>query len=326
MRPAPAHLIDAMKLVVKREGILSLWKGNLATILHRLPYSAVNFVVFEQSDKLMGRLMRSEHHKGKKVGGQQGGARGGIEVRKFLAGGLAGVAGCSAAYPLDLVRTRIAASLGSSSSSSSSSGYGHHRYKGVSHALVSIIKEEGWVGLYRGLPATLTQVSPALALNFGFYSNFKLLISSSIVNKDLDLDLGAHGSSAEFSPLVSTAAASLAGLCSSTMTFPLDKIRRLVQMEAASVGGSQGEGSSQRGWRHHAVSIWKRGGIKAFYAGIAAEYLKVVPGMVVAFTTFEFLKQALGVKGDQIEDSAMSASAARSILKGNKGSADAHVI
>lgn len=66
--------------------------------------------------------------------------------------------------------------------------------------------------------------------------------------------------------------------------------------EASTSGGSCG--SHGRGWRHHAVSIWNRGGLRAFYAGITAEYMKVVPGMIVAFTTFEFLKQALGVKQD----------------------------
>jgi solute carrier family 25 phosphate transporter 23/24/25/41 len=293
MRPAPAHIFDAMRLVVKREGLLSLWKGNWATLLHRIPYSAVNFVVFERSDQLLAQLMSSNEGVGTSGVNETDGNKGrGMELRKFLAGGLAGIAGCSAAYPLDLVRTRLSASFGSSSS-----GKSHHRYEGVSHALRSIVKEEGWSGLYRGLPATLTQVSPALALNFGFYSNFKQMLSSAMSTSKEDGSV----SSASFSPLVSTTAASLAGLCGSTMTFPLDKIRRLVQMEsvAAVKGGDRGcVNGTESGWKHHAISIWRRGGVRAFYAGITAEYMKVVPGMVVAFTTFEFIKTALGVKQD----------------------------
>ena len=40
-------LLTAVRHVVRTEGVCSLWKGNLATILHRLPYSAVNFATFD---------------------------------------------------------------------------------------------------------------------------------------------------------------------------------------------------------------------------------------------------------------------------------------
>jgi len=42
-------------------------------------------------------------------------------------------------------------------------------------------------------------------------------------------------------------------------------------------------------------NVLKEGGVRAFYTGIAAEYCKVVPGMAIAFSTFEALKTALGV-------------------------------
>ena len=68
---------------------------------------------------------------------------------------------------------------------------------------------------------------------------------------------------------------------------------------AAVKGGDRGcINGTERGWKHHAISIWRKGGVRAFYAGIAAEYMKEVPGMMVAFTTFEFIKTALGVKQD----------------------------
>ena len=50
------------------------------------------------------------------------------------------------AYPLDLVRTRLAAQTS------------RRYYHGIAHALRSIVAEEGAVGLYRGLGATLMQV------------------------------------------------------------------------------------------------------------------------------------------------------------------------
>lgn len=55
------------------------------------------------------------------------------------------------AYPLDLVRTRLAAQTGSGA------GY----YSGIGGALRRILAEEGAAGLYRGLGATLLQVRAA---------------------------------------------------------------------------------------------------------------------------------------------------------------------
>lgn len=33
--------------IIREEGVRALWKGNLVTIAHRLPYSAVNFYAYE---------------------------------------------------------------------------------------------------------------------------------------------------------------------------------------------------------------------------------------------------------------------------------------
>lgn len=51
------------------------------------------------------------------------------------------------AYPLDLVRTRLAAQM-------STGGY----YRGIRGTLRRIVADEGVAGLYRGMGATLLQV------------------------------------------------------------------------------------------------------------------------------------------------------------------------
>ncbi len=35
--------------VIDRGGMLSLWKGNLTSVIHRFPYSAINFYCYETS-------------------------------------------------------------------------------------------------------------------------------------------------------------------------------------------------------------------------------------------------------------------------------------
>ena len=36
-----------VKRIIREEGFLSLWRGNMVLILHRFPYSAINFSTYE---------------------------------------------------------------------------------------------------------------------------------------------------------------------------------------------------------------------------------------------------------------------------------------
>ena len=65
------------------------------------------------------------------------------------------------AYPLDLVRTRLAAQT--------SSTY----YRGIGGTLRTIVRDEGLAGLYRGLGPTLLQTVPSLAFNYCAYETMR---------------------------------------------------------------------------------------------------------------------------------------------------------
>jgi len=65
------------------------------------------------------------------------------------------------AYPLDLVRTRLSAQTKS------------QYYTGIAHALRTIVRDEGLMGMYRGLGATLLQVTPSLAINYTAYGTLR---------------------------------------------------------------------------------------------------------------------------------------------------------
>lgn len=62
---------------------------------------------------------------------------------------------CLQAYPLDLLRTRLAAQTTSS------------YYSGISGSLATIVRDEGFAGLYRGLGATLIQARAAAEQDHG---------------------------------------------------------------------------------------------------------------------------------------------------------------
>ncbi|MEW5319695.1 MAG: hypothetical protein WDW38_010833 [Sanguina aurantia] len=237
-------LYQAFRGVIAREGVLSLWKGNLVTIIHRVPYSATNFGLYEVLNTQLHPVMEND------------------VARRMTAGGLAGAGACAMAYPLDLLRSRMAAETLSVSA-----------YTGVRSSLQKIVQEDGLRGLYKGLGATLIQVVPNLALNFTFYDGLKHWAT----------EPGQAPSTA-----ASLGCGCFAGFLTSTLTYPLDVVRRRMQVHKR--GTLYGSYSYMQTLNH----VMKYGGVRALYSGIIPEYCKVLPGMAIAFATYETLKHWTG--------------------------------
>ncbi len=77
-------LQQAVQQVIRQEGIHALWKGNGVTMLHRLPYSAVNFWAYEQFTQQWQQCFPSAaNHSQDAV------------LRRLFAGGAAGMCACT---------------------------------------------------------------------------------------------------------------------------------------------------------------------------------------------------------------------------------------
>ncbi|XP_072959886.1 uncharacterized protein [Typha angustifolia] len=240
--------------IVHEEGFRAFWKGNLVTIAHRLPYSSISFYAYERYKNFLQLVPGLDRHKDY--------VSADVCVR-LLGGGLAGITAASITYPLDLVRTRLAAQT--------STIY----YRGISHALYAICRDEGVRGLYKGLGATLLGVGPSIAISFSVYETLR---SYWQIRRPHD------------SPIfVSLASGSLSGIASSTVTFPLDLVRRRMQLEGAA-GRARVYKSGLVGTFGHIV---RTEGFRGMYRGILPEYYKVVPSVGIIFMTYEILKSCL---------------------------------
>ncbi|CAN8254612.1 unnamed protein product [Cochlearia groenlandica] len=240
--------------IVNEEGFRAFWKGNLVTVAHRLPYSAVNFYAYEEYNTIL--------YSSPVLQGYKGNASLNALVH-FVSGGLAGITAASATYPLDLVRTRLAAQRNTM------------YYQGVGHAFRTICKEEGFWGLYKGLGATLLGVGPSLAISFSAFDSLKTLWLSHRPN--------------DSQGIVSLSCGSLSGIASSTVTFPLDLVRRRMQLEGAG-GRARVYNTGLFGTFKH---IFKTEGMRGLYRGILPEYYKVAPGVGIAFMAYDTLKKHL---------------------------------
>ncbi|KAK7300768.1 hypothetical protein RJT34_11618 [Clitoria ternatea] len=240
--------------IIHEEGFRAFWKGNLVTIAHRLPYSSVNFYSYEHYKRLLKMVP-------------------GLKSRRdnvsadlcvhFMGGGLAGVTAATSTYPLDLVRTRLAAQTNFT------------YYRGICHALQTITKDEGIFGLYKGLGTTLLTVGPSIAISFSVYESLRSFWQSNRPN--------------DSTVVVSLACGSLSGIASSTATFPLDLVRRRKQLEGAG-GRARVYTTGLFGMFRHII---RTEGMRGLYRGILPEYYKVVPGVGICFMTYETLKMLL---------------------------------
>ncbi|KAH7537468.1 uncharacterized protein LOC107413827 isoform X2 [Ziziphus jujuba] len=240
--------------IVGEEGFRAFWKGNLVTIAHRLPYSSVNFYAYEHYKKMLKMIPGLEGHREN---------TGTDLIVHFMGGGLAGITAASTTYPLDLVRTRLAAQTNVI------------YYRGIWHALQTICQEEGILALYKGLGATLLGVGPSIAISFSVYEMLRSFWKSHRPN--------------DSTIVVSLACGSLSGIASSTATFPLDLVRRRKQLEGAGGRALVYTTGLYGTFRH----IIQTEGFRGLYRGILPEYYKVVPGVGICFMTYETLKMLL---------------------------------
>lgn len=128
----------------KADGVISLWRGNSATMARIIPYAAVQYASHEQWKHILN-FRKKEH--------LDPGPR-------YLAGSLAGVTSVTMTYPLDLARARMAVT---------------HKiqYRGLSAVFLKIAKEEGIFTLYRGYVPTVLGVIPYAGTSFFTYETLK---------------------------------------------------------------------------------------------------------------------------------------------------------
>ncbi|XP_076245425.1 dephosphocoenzyme A carrier isoform X3 [Calliopsis andreniformis] len=139
--------VEFLIKTLKTEGLLSLWRGNSATMVRIIPYSAIQFTAHEQWKRIL-KVNGSERQK---------------PGLNFLAGALAGVTSQGMTYPLDLMRARMAVTLKA-------------EYKTLRQIFVRIYMEEGILAYYRGYTATLLGVIPYAGCSFFTYDLLRNLL------------------------------------------------------------------------------------------------------------------------------------------------------
>ncbi|MBA0583207.1 hypothetical protein Gorai_014076 [Gossypium raimondii] len=191
----------------------------------------------------------------------------------------------SATYPMDMVRGRLTVQTDSSP----------FQYRGMFHALSTVLRQEGPRALYKGWLPSVIGVIPYVGLNFAVYESLKDWL---IKNKQF-----GFAEDSELSVTTRLACGAAAGTVGQTVAYPLDVIRRRMQMvgwkDAASVVTGDGRNKAPLEYTGMIDAFRKtvrHEGFGALYKGLVPNSVKVVPSIAIAFVTYEVVKDILGVE------------------------------
>ncbi|MEW5304664.1 MAG: hypothetical protein WDW36_007259 [Sanguina aurantia] len=276
--------------VWRTEGVTGFWKGNALNVLRTAPFKAINFFSF---DTYLRALTEADIL--------------GPNVSRFAAGAMAGVTATLVCFPLDVVRTRLLATI-----------HQGPRYGGPLSTLQGMLRNEGIHSLYSGCLPAVIGMAPAGAVFYGCYD----LLKRRHLDR-LDLEQPDQPRHAVMDPLHTLGYGAMAGAASELIVYPLEVIRRRMQLQSMAVAaGRMGSthaataallaaagsvapavGAAALGplASNHVlakmmvawVAIMKADGVRGFYAGLLPNMMQVLPSAALSYYTYDSLKTAL---------------------------------
>ncbi|KAL9313145.1 hypothetical protein ACSQ67_018597 [Phaseolus vulgaris] len=303
---------QSLNKLLKAEGFQGFYKGNGAGVIRIVPYAALHFMTYE---RYKSWILNNYP------------ALGSGPFIDLLAGSAAGGTSVLCTYPLDLARTKLAYQyLDSNTHGPSDGNFYHHlgilvgriaskhiceqgqehslpparsfhvenyilvvdtragikdgmrgvqpAHNGIKGVLTSVYKEGGVRGLYRGAGPTLTGILPYAGLKFYMYEKLKTQLPEEHQN----------------SIMMRLSCGALAGLFGQTLTYPLDVVKR--QMQVGGLQNATHENVRYKNTIDGLRTIVRNQGWRQLFHGI-------VPSAAISFTTYDMMKSWLGIPPQQ---------------------------
>lgn len=259
--------LSTIAQIYREEGYKGLFRGNGINCIRIVPYTAIQYAVFENLKNYVTN-----------------GERNLTTTEKLLCGMIGGLASVAGTYPMDLVKTRLsvltARSLKGVNSSDSVKSKVNLSMWGNLKTIY--LKEGGFKGLYRGFVPTSLGVAPYVSLNFSIFEkmkeNFKYIYS--------DWDNGSK--TIETSVILLIGA--LSGGMAQSMVYPFDILRRRFQVATMNDGSL---GFKYKNTWDALTSIVKQEGVKGLYKGWTANMWKIMPSMAVQWASYDFIRRLI---------------------------------
>lgn len=214
-------------------------------------------------------------------------------LSSFLSGGLAGGTVTTVLYPFEFVRTRLAMDVGRGTKDVPRLYPG-----GMRDVFSSILRADGWRGLYQGYGIALAGVVLYRALHLGGYDAVKteilhqrghqlaLIGDFPIANDRQRIKDSQSSSSANLTMGERFLAAQIVSIVAGTACYPIDSIRRRLMMQAGVPKGERLYRNSFGCFR----KVMATEGVRGFYLGIGPNLVRSF-GAAVLLVSYDVFKQ-----------------------------------
>ncbi|XP_006793116.1 solute carrier family 25 member 47-A [Neolamprologus brichardi] len=188
------------------------------------------------------------------------------KLEVFLSGMASGVAQVSVMSPGDIVKVRLQCQTESRRALTKTPT---PKYHGPVHCLLTIVKQEGLLGLYRGALPIMLRDGPSYATYFLTYATI--------------CEWFAGGNKKKLDWYVVMLAGGIAGMAGWTIGTPMDVIKARLQMDGAR------ETKKYKGFFHCIAETARVEGTGVFFRSLGINWLRAFPVNMVVFFTYEVL-------------------------------------
>ncbi|CAL9732429.1 mitochondrial thiamine pyrophosphate carrier 1 [Monosporozyma unispora] len=244
-------LTQTTKDIILKEGIKSLWKGNVPGSMMYVIYGGTQFGSYSMYNEWLAPLDLSG------------------QLHSLVVGMMSGLTSSFISYPFDTLRTRFVANRGS-------------EFFPLKQACVDIWEHEGFKGFYGGCTTSLVSLTVATGIMFSTYESIKIYSE------------GKHG---DATPILSASASTISAITSKTLTFPIDTVRRRIQLQDSIHMNKffQMGNNLELYKRYQAVNnilmipvlMIRYEGIHSLYKGLFVALCKSIPTTVLSLWTYE---------------------------------------
>jgi len=230
--------------ILRNDGILGFWKGLGPMLAGVVPARAVYFAAYDFVKGTINEQRQSEDAATHLISAICAGATTNVLIN-----------------PIWVIKTRM--QLNSECASGA--------YRSTWQATLSIMREDGLGGFYRGLVPSLWGISES-ALQFVLY-------------EDMKRRLLQRGNGEHLSQVECLAAASCSKFLACVATYPHEVIRTRMR--------ERGADKIYRSAVHCLQKVWMEEGRRGLYGGMGVHLLRVVPNTAVLFLTYETVSRWL---------------------------------
>ncbi|PHJ19168.1 adenine nucleotide [Cystoisospora suis] len=251
--PRYTGIVDCFRRVSQEQGVISLWRGNLANVIRYFPTQAFNFAFKDTFKRMFPKYdQKKDFWK--------------FFMTNVASGGLAGASSLVIVYPLDFARTRLASDVGKGAD---------REFTGLMDCLKKIWHRTGFFSLYQGFGVSVQGIIVYRGAYFGLFDTAKAMLFGP--NNDANI-------------LYKWAVAQTVTAAAGVASYPFDTVRRRMMMMA---GRKKGEQEIQyTGTIDCWKKVYQQEGFKGFFKGAWANVLRGAGGALV-LVFYDELKKML---------------------------------